>query len=145
MLSKPKAESSGGSSEARLDLEVEQIANRVRVFGAIEPADQRPARIRVARRGAIELGLEPRGKRVVGGLVRPRRARRRHRARAELADDALPHIAVVGDTGEIHPVQRQVGGFRALVVTGQHVCLTTAVFAVAAGLGPGPAWGSGAA
>ncbi len=106
-----------------LDLDIEQIANRVGVFGAVEAADERPARIRVSGRRAIELGLQPRGQGVISGLVRSRHARRRHRPRAQFADDALPHVTVVGDAREVHPVERQVGGFRAVVVTRDTVLL----------------------
>ena len=44
MLSKPYAESSGGSSDDVIDVERQQIADRVGVFGAVQPVEQRPAR-----------------------------------------------------------------------------------------------------
>ncbi len=51
LVSKPCACASGGSIEARIDLDAQQIANRVGVFRSIESMEVgRPARIRT--RGA---------------------------------------------------------------------------------------------
>ena len=45
MLSKPLAESSGGSSVVGVDLQVEQIANGVGVLGAVQPMQDDRARV----------------------------------------------------------------------------------------------------
>ena len=55
------------------------------------------------------------------GLVRPRAADRRHRAGAQLADDLLPDLGVLGGTGGIDRVERQAGGLQPLVVAGDAV------------------------
>ena len=54
MLSKPYAESSGGSSDGDVDVEREQIADGVGVLGAVQPVKQRAARIRRGGRRAVE-------------------------------------------------------------------------------------------
>ena len=51
---------------------------------------RRPARIRMRRGGAIQLRLQPRGHGVVGGVVGPPHARRRHRAASQLARRPFP-------------------------------------------------------
>ena len=44
---------------AKVEIECEQVTNRVGVLAAIETSDQRPAGIRVRRGRAIELALKP--------------------------------------------------------------------------------------
>ena len=92
MLSKPYAESSGGSSDGDVDVESQQIADRVGVLGAIQPVQQRAARIRRGGRRAVDAGFERRRERVIARLVGTPRAQRGHRPRVELADD-LSHTA----------------------------------------------------
>ena len=56
-------------NERAVDLNTQQIAHRVGVFGAIQAMEVcRPAGIRARRRCAIELGLEPSRDRVVRAL-----------------------------------------------------------------------------
>ena len=50
MLSKPNAESSGGSKALHVDLEIEQIADRVRILGAIQAPQRRRAGVRLGAR-----------------------------------------------------------------------------------------------
>ena len=88
-------ESSGGSSDVDVDVERQQIANRVGVLGAIQAMHERPAGIgrRRARRDRACASSEATSALPRGG-VRPRHARRRHHARAHLADHLLPHVGV---------------------------------------------------
>ena len=57
-LSKPWLEPSAGSSVVDVDVECEQIADRVRVFGAVQPVQRRRGQAghRIGR--TIEAGLE---------------------------------------------------------------------------------------
>ena len=98
MLSKPKLESSGGSSDATSP---RSSASRSRIalamLGAVHPVRRGTARIWMRVGGSIERRLERRGKTVVTRRVRSPRTGRRHRAGPELADDFSPNIVVLGD------------------------------------------------
>ena len=69
MLSKPAAESSGGSSAVDVDVERQQIADRVGVLGAVQAMQRRRAGIGAPRRGAIEPRFERGGEGVERGAV----------------------------------------------------------------------------
>ncbi len=73
---------------ARLDVDGQQIADRVAVLGAIQPVNRRPARIGVCRSRAVERRLEESGERgqlfrssgrsrTLGGGISPERTFRR--------------------------------------------------------------------
>ena len=97
MLSKPSATSSAGSTSVGVEVDRQQIANRVRVFLAIEPVQDDASRhVRLAV-GAVERRLEPGDQRVGGRGVRLPRARRRHHAAAQLAHRFLEHVGVLAD------------------------------------------------
>jgi hypothetical protein len=105
-----------------IDLHGEQVAYDVLILGAIEPMEEWiPARIRIRRRGTIELTLEPRRKRVVGGPIRTRPADRRHETGAELDDDLLPGRSVRAHVRQRQRVESKSRGFRPLIVTGDAV------------------------
>ena len=103
--------------------EREQIADRVAILGAAEPMRERQlADLRARGRRAIEHRLDGRRHGVVGGLVGPRRARRRHGRRAQLLDDLLPAVRVLGRrrascAGSMHESR----GLQPLVVAGDAV------------------------
>ena len=105
MLSKPCVESSVGRYFAGIDLEIEQVADRVGVFGAVEAME--PRRRRVRRGGPVELVLEPRRHRLVHGRFGPARAGRRHHARAQLAHDQLERLRMAADVVQIDRIERQ--------------------------------------
>ena len=76
------------------EFDPEQVANRVGVLGAIEPARGDPPRIRLhAGVGARELRLEELDQ-GVDLLGRPLDVLRRHLASLELAEDDLPPVAL---------------------------------------------------
>ena len=79
MLSNPYAAIVGRQHRAAVDLERDQIANRVGVLGAVQAMNGGRPGIRRGRRRTIERGFERQGRRLVGGLVGPRQANRRHR------------------------------------------------------------------
>ena len=105
MLSKPDVESSDGRYLPGSISQVEQIANDVRVLGAVQTMQS--GRRRERRRRAIELALERGDHRVEPFRVRPLHAERRHLARARLADDQLPLLAILVHVGRIERVHRQ--------------------------------------
>ena len=92
----------------RVDVEVEQVADDVRVFGAVQAmqAGRRhvgrspcgPARSRATRSSTCR------------SPVRAAACRRRHHAGAQLADDLLPGLGVVVDLCGVEVVERQLAG-----------------------------------
>jgi len=88
-----------GQKRRDVDLEIEQIANRVRVLCAVQPLERRCARIGLGRR--VERRLEPAREAFVGRRGRPRRVRRRHRASPQLPDDALPDLRIAVNGGRV--------------------------------------------
>ena len=100
----------------------EQIADGVLVLRAAQTMEQRQgAGMRRRGRGVDPGGFERSGDRLVGCLVRPRCAGRRHRARAQLADDLLPQFRVRARLVEGGRVDDQPRGFQPRVVTGDAV------------------------
>ena len=65
--------------------------------------------------------FEPAGQRVVGRRVGPRPPGRRHRAGAQLRDDAFPHLGIGARVLDVERVERQPGGLQPLVVAGDAV------------------------
>ena len=82
----------GRQQRRRVDAQVEQIADRVRVLGAVQSMQDDGARIGVAAGAAIDLVLEPVAQPFVLAERRPRHVRRRHHAGAQLADHLLPQL-----------------------------------------------------
>ena len=97
LLSNPKLEIVGRQDRAHVDLEREQVPNRVRVFGAIQSVGRRASGIRPSGGRGVELTLEPRREGAVGRRIGPRTAGRRHRAGLELVQDLLPGRGVLRD------------------------------------------------
>jgi len=104
-----------------IDVEAEQIADRIRIFDTVQPMDQRPTRIGLGDCGAIELGFQPRFETAHGRLVGPRRARRRHGAGAKLPNDFFPNSRARADTVHIQRVEREPSGFQSLVMASNTV------------------------
>ncbi len=105
--------------EQRLDIEVEreQVANRVVVFRAIETMDRvDPAWIRAGRRRPVDRGFEPARYGASRGRIGPRRSGRRHRAGTKLGNDPLPLLRVGDWLGEVQAVERKSGGMEFLVM-----------------------------
>ena len=119
MLSKPWVESSAGRNLRGVDFEREQIANRVRVFGAVQAVEAGRGQMR--GRAAIELALHPADQRLERGRIRPPHAGRRHHAGAQLADDFFADLRVVAEVREIELVEQQVRRLQPRVVAGHTV------------------------
>ncbi len=101
MLSKPSAESSGGSSEDTSTSSVEQVLDGVGVFGAVQAMDQSAAGIEVRGGCGIERGFEVSNQAVGRGFIGTRQALRRHLAGAHFADYLFPDLGIGGDFGEV--------------------------------------------
>ena len=96
----------------------EQIVNRARVLGAIQPLERSPARRCFRRRFRVETRfkrLSKRGQLIVGGTPR---AGRRHLPRPEFADHPLADLALGSGLAQLEARQREVAVLDALVVTG---------------------------
>ena len=112
----------GRQQRRGIDLDREEIADGVLVFGARQPAKRGGAAgIWMRRGGAIERRLEGRDHRGVGRLVGPLLATRRHLAGAELADDLLPHVRMPRHILRRDGVEGEPGLLLVLVVAGHAV------------------------
>jgi hypothetical protein len=107
----------GRQQRARIDFDSKQIANSVRVFGAIQAMDRNTARVRVRRRRRVQLVLQRRRDGAIRAGIRPRTARRRHLAGAQLGDDLFPLLRVVGNVVGVQAIELQSGGLEPAVVT----------------------------
>ena len=116
----------------RIDVEVEQIANRVGVFRPVQAVQARRRRVR--RCGPVELVLEPGRHRLVDRRLGPARASRRHHARAELANHQLELFGVRVNVGQIEGIEGNLPrrihtrGFRAFAVATHAVAIQQVAF-----------------
>jgi hypothetical protein len=94
----------------RIDLQREQIANRVRVLGAVETMRGVPPGHGMLGRLAVECGLEIGDERVVRGRIGPRHTDGRHHAGAKPADDPFPDLGILGDASRVEAVEDHTRG-----------------------------------
>ena len=113
----------GGQQRAAVDLQPQQVANRVGVLGTVQAMGGRAAGIRIGRAGAVEGRLQHGGRGAVGVPVRPRPTGRRHRPGAQLAHDLFPRFGVLAHVLDTHPVQRESGRPQPVVVAGYAVAI----------------------
>ena len=102
-----------GQKRFGVEVDREQIADRVVVFGAIEPmhgGDPPGIRFRIPR--AIHLLLQPARDRAICCFVRTRAAGRRHRTRPQLRDDFFPRLRVRARRVEIQAFQIEPAGLQ---------------------------------
>ena len=104
-----------------VDVEAEQVADRVGVLGPVETVDRRPARVGPVQRGPVELGFEPRHERARGFGAGPRAPGRGHRAGTQPPHHVLPGGGMVADARQVEHVQGEIRGTRALVVASDAV------------------------
>ena len=114
----------GWQQRGDIDIEREEIADRVLVFGSIEPPERLGSPgIRMGCRSAVERCLEGGDHGIVGGFVGPFLSDRRHLAGAEFPDDLLPHLRMRRDSLRRNNVERETRLFVVLVMTRQAVLL----------------------
>ena len=119
----PEAQIVGRQDCAHVDLEREQVPNRVCVFGAIQSVGRRASGIRPSGGRGVELTLEPRREGAGGWRIGPRTAGWRHRAGLELVQDLLPGRGVFGDRADVHArfVETEISGQQPRVMAGDAV------------------------
>ena len=113
----------GRQQLAAVDLQGQQVPDGIGVLGAVQPVHGLGARVQVGGGGVVEPGLDPVDERPVCRLVRTRAARRRHLARAQLADDLLPGFRACPHVRHVERLERQPGRPQAIVVTGGAVAI----------------------
>ncbi len=106
----PVARIVGRQERRGVDVQREQVADRVRVFGAVQPVQARGRQMRLGV--LVDLVLEP-GHELVARFTVERRAavRGRHQPGAKLADDLLPGLGVRGHVVERERLEVQVPDF----------------------------------
>ncbi len=113
----------GRQQRRHVHLQPQQIADRVRVLGAIQPMQRRAPRLGMRRVRLIERGLKPGDQPVDLGLIRPRHALRRHHAAAQLAHHLLPRLGVLAGMVDVQLVEHQPGGLGSFVVAGDAILI----------------------
>ena len=109
----------GREERGDIDIEREQIADRVLVLGAIQTVEGfGAAGIRTRRRCSIDLGGEPRHHGVRGRPIGSGASCRRHRAGPEPGDDLFPHFGVRPRAVDVGGIEQQPCGANPVVVTG---------------------------
>ena len=92
----------------RIDVEIEQVVNRV---GVLRPVEAMEARGRCERdRRSIQLVFEPRVHRLVDGRLRASHAGRRHHPRTHFADDEFELLGLWMEIRKIDVVDCQLPG-----------------------------------
>jgi hypothetical protein len=80
-----------------------------------------PTRIRMRRRGSIQLALDPRDERLLGLRIGTRSAGWWHQPAAQLPRDFFPDVGMIADAREIQRLERQTANLGFLVVTADTV------------------------
>jgi hypothetical protein len=106
---------------ARIDLQPQQIADRVDVLGAIQPMHGNAAGIRTQGGGAIQRRLDERRQRRIRRFVGTRRRGRGHLVGAKLVRHLFPYLGPIGRSLDVERVQRQAAGLQSFVMAGDAV------------------------
>ena len=99
-----------------VEVEYQDVADRVAVLGPVQPVDGRRAGVRIRGRRAVEGGLQPRHEAGRGGRIRAWAARRGHLAGPELLEHLLEDGGVFGDACRVQALERQTCGEGSVVV-----------------------------
>src|ERR1019366_2733631 len=108
---------------AGVHIQLEDVADGVAVFRAVQPVDCRMPGIRVRRGFGIQRGFQPLAETGGGRDVGPRQARRRHLTALELSEHFLQQLGVIADTGGIQPLQSHTGCLELVIVADDAVAL----------------------
>ena len=110
-----------------VDVERQQVTDRIGVLGPIEPVRRgRAAGHRPGGGGLVERALEPGPDGVIRRFVGAPRAGRRHRAGLQLPHDPFPHLRLFADTLEIELLENEPAALQCLTVTGNAVAIDDA-------------------
>jgi hypothetical protein len=104
-----------------VDLEREEIAHGIRVFGAVQAMDERTPRIRCAGRGAVERRLQRGDERGAHARLGARDSGGRHHAGADSPRDFFPDVRIERAGREVFGIEDQAAGLHPLVVAGDAV------------------------
>ena len=111
-----------------VDLQRQQITDRVVVLGAVEaPEGIGAARVPTRRGQAVQCAIQGCERSLVGSLVGPPSARRWHLPRAQLAGDLLPRLPVVAERLPVDRLEREPGRSGPVVVARQTVAVDKGV------------------
>ena len=116
MLSNPSRQLVLRKQRVSVDLQSQQIADRVRVLLAIEPVQRDPFGSAVYG-GLVQRALDPRDERIQLLFVRSRLLRGRHQVAAKLAHGFLENLRVRGNAFRSHRVERELTRELGAVVT----------------------------
>ncbi|OLC42737.1 MAG: hypothetical protein AUH43_21880 [Acidobacteria bacterium 13_1_40CM_65_14] len=120
----------GRQERAHVDVDADHVADRARVLGAVQALEWTPAGIGIERCGGVDFCFERGDERAHRlGVGTPRR-RRRHHARAQLADHLLADVRVLLDLRCVKARQRESARFPALAVTAGAVLLDELILGV---------------
>jgi len=119
----PFARAVGGQERRDVDVEEQEVPNRVGVFGAIQAMERRRREVRVRRQRLVESGFQRRREAVQNCAVGTRRAGRRHQAGFQLEHHLFERLGAAGNIVEADRIERQPAGLQAIVVTGDAVRL----------------------
>ena len=107
-----------------VDVERKQIANRVAVFGAVQPAERiGAAGIWRGNGHGVQRGFQRGQRGRMRRFVGPPGALGRHLPRTQLADDLLPRVRMIAQIRRIDRVKLEPAGLYFAVVTRQAVCV----------------------
>ena len=114
----------GGQERCGVDVDGQQIPDRVLILGTIEtPQRFRAAWIRLRGGGFVERRFQPRKQRPAIFHRGLRHVGRRHHARTKFTHDLLPDLSAFAWVGDIGFVQLQSGCLESLVVAGDAVAI----------------------
>ena len=111
----------GRQQRVDVELETEQVADRIGVLGAIETMQRRFPRVRRRESGLVERPFDRREESVDPGGIGTPRVGRRHHPRANLANHFFPGGGVRRHPGFVQVRQRQVAALHPVVVTADAV------------------------
>jgi len=84
-----------GQERSGIDLQPEQVANRVRILTAVQPVRPRRCVRRLLGRRAVQLPFQRAREEIDARRVGTGHVRRRHHSGAQLADDLLAELPVI--------------------------------------------------
>ena len=111
----------GGKQRFPVDIDSQQVAYHVGIFGSVQAMDGDPAGIGRGLGGAVDFRLQVCGEGVVGGLVRPWHAGGGHLTGSKFSDHLFPHFRAFRNVLDVHRVQHQSCRLQVLVVAGDAV------------------------
>src|SRR4030095_1580366 len=104
-----------------IDFNIEQIADHVRVLGAIEPVEDDRAWIRIAGNLPVHPGFKPISQSFVLRCWRAPHLRRRHHAGTKFPNNFFPEFGVISRTRKIQFLERQICCLQSIAVTSDAV------------------------